>query len=1296
MLQLLVHNENPIAAVKSRIAAAVSASAAPDLVSHSLAAASAQLSGLDAVVASVFRWLCPYIGTCPADASLASAAAESPRPPTTSLAPVAALATTTHTSSEHIAPPLQQTVINQPVIERVIEREVAVPAASESSSIAEDVLDSRLGQLEQSINRRLASMSAAASATYVPVTTFAPAQRVDNLSNTTISNPTITGGSITAASITGTISNALDSLSGTIASLTGNDLTYTRATFTEATSTTFFASSLTAPSATVGSITATSSATSTFAGGVSLLRLQTTATSTLSGLILDGSGLRFSALDCSSYANGGTLTTDSSGNVGCAADDSSGGGSTVAGSDTQVQFNNGGSFGASANFTFSSSTGRITVVSASTTNISANYASSSVAYFGNLTAQIATIGTLNGLLYGTSGSVGTIATSSLGLLTTNVAEGSNLYYTNARADARINATSSIGTLTSAPNLATIATSLTGFVKATAGALSTALVNLASDVSGTLPVANGGTGWSNLASGAVLLGNGNGAVSTTTRGNLTEAGSSILTITGGSNAVLGSGTTIQVQQASASQAGFLSSADWTTFNGKVGTARTISAGTGLSGGGDLSADRTLSLNLGNSNSWTALQSFTAGASTTRLSVFSNAYFGGTATTTIDNAGNISAGGNLTFGTDATYNIGALGANRPSNLYVASNGVFGSTVNATYFNFNSSRGYLQAQADGVFALFNNAGTDFSRLQFGGTTASFPSIKRNGAGIDVRLADDSAYANLAAANITANGALTTMGLASFSNASSTRLSIFDRLYVGDSATTTIFGSATSTFGAGIQTSYLNVTGTAASSTFANGINLSAGCFSVNGTCVGGGGGGSGTVGSGTTGQFPYYAAGGTTLTATSSIFLATSGNLGIGTTSPASILSVSAATTPVVNVNGDNGVAILRFQSAGSSLSQLALNSGNSYFDYAGTLNLRAGYGGSTVMALNSSGNVGIGTTSVAQQAKVTISANLFSNQALALDDTGGNTSGNYQYFSAGDVVIGSISRSGASAVAYNTTSDRRLKQNIATTTLGLDVLMRLPVRDFDFIRDPSHATTTGFIAQELREVFPWAVTTNGDDGVSLLTSSPWGVDYGRITPLIVKAVQDIANITDAFKQKLLAWFADSANGIGDFFASLIHANDGYFSQKLCVGDTCVTPEQFKAMVAAANQSNSQGASTGSTADTGTSTSTPPTITISGGNPAHIHIGDAYVDVGATAKDAVGHELSLKYFLSGALVSDIIVDTSAAATDTIDYVATDTWGNTATATRTVIIEAPSIAPSDPSDPDNSLAPDTTSATL
>ena len=38
----------------------------------------------------------------------------------------------------------------------------------------------------------------------------------------------------------------------------------------------------------------------------------------------------------------------------------------------------------------------------------------------------------------------------------------------------------------------------------------------------------------------------------------------------------------------------------------------------------------------------------------------------------------------------------------------------------------------------------------------------------------------------------------------------------------------------------------------------------------------------------------------------------------------------------------------------------------------------------------------------------------------------------------------------------------------------------------------------------------------------------------------------------------------------------------------------------------------------------------------------------------------------------MSNIVIDTSAAATDTIDYAATDNAGNTATSTRTVIVEA------------------------
>lgn len=62
--------------------------------------------------------------------------------------------------------------------------------------------------------------------------------------------------------------------------------------------------------------------------------------------------------------------------------------------------------------------------------------------------------------------------------------------------------------------------------------------------------------------------GNGTNLTINKGNLTESSSSVLTITNGNNVVLGSGTTLQVKQAAAGQSGFLSAADWNSFNNKV--------------------------------------------------------------------------------------------------------------------------------------------------------------------------------------------------------------------------------------------------------------------------------------------------------------------------------------------------------------------------------------------------------------------------------------------------------------------------------------------------------------------------------------------------------------------------------------------------------------------------------------------------------------------------------------------------------------------------------------------------------
>lgn len=80
----------------------------------------------------------------------------------------------------------------------------------------------------------------------------------------------------------------------------------------------------------------------------------------------------------------------------------------------------------------------------------------------------------------------------------------------------------------------------------------------------------GTIWqrSPLADGVVSV-NGQSGIVILTRGNLTDstAGADGISVTGGTNAVWGSGTSIAQLQSSAVQSGFLSSTDWNTFNNK---------------------------------------------------------------------------------------------------------------------------------------------------------------------------------------------------------------------------------------------------------------------------------------------------------------------------------------------------------------------------------------------------------------------------------------------------------------------------------------------------------------------------------------------------------------------------------------------------------------------------------------------------------------------------------------------------------------------------------------------------------
>jgi hypothetical protein len=94
-----------------------------------------------------------------------------------------------------------------------------------------------------------------------------------------------------------------------------------------------------------------------------------------------------------------------------------------------------------------------------------------------------------------------------------------------------------------------------------------------------------------------------------------------------------------------------------------------------------------------------------------------------------------------------------------------------------------------------------------------------------------------------------------------------------------------------------------------------------------------------------------------------------------------------------------------------------------------------------------------------------------------------------------------------------------------------------------------------------------------------------------------------------------------------------------------------------------------------DAASSTSdTPPVIQINGENPAIIQVGATYSDLGATITSPQADlNLGLRTYLNGAPVNTIQIDTTQVATDTIQYVATDQTGLTATSTRTVIVRAP-----------------------
>lgn len=134
--------------------------------------------------------------------------------------------------------------------------------------------------------------------------------------------------------------------------------------------------------------------------------------------------------------------------------------------------------------------------------------------------------------------------------------------------------------------------------------------------------------------------------------------------------------------------------------------------------------------------------------------------------------------------------------------------------------------------------------------------------------------------------------------------------------------------------------------------------------------------------------------------------------------------------------------------------------------------------------------------------------------------GTAGGNWYYaFSLGGTVIGTITQSGTTGVAYNTSSDYRLKENVAPMTGASERVLALKPSRFNFKAEPERMVD-GFIAHEAQEVVPEAITGTKDavdaDGKPVYQ----GIDQSKLVPLLTAALQEALQTIDDLKARVAA--------------------------------------------------------------------------------------------------------------------------------------------------------------------------------
>jgi len=255
---------------------------------------------------------------------------------------------------------------------------------------------------------------------------------------------------------------------------------------------------------------------------------------------------------------------------------------------------------------------------------------------------------------------------------------------------------------------------------------------------------------------------------------------------------------------------------------------------------------------------------------------------------------------------------------------------------------------------------------------------------------------------------------------------------------------------------------------------------------------------------------------------------GQVGIGTSTPASNLHVeNSSGNAVLNVIADN-----------ASLSRLNLGDtdgatrGGLKYDHSDdSLTIRTN-GGDRVI-INSSGDTGIGTTS--PTSKLHVDAGSYPGYAVDLvqggSSAGSNTLRLLSSSGTANLIIGRASATtqfyidGAGNYFFNGSnqSDLNKKENITDITdNALELITQLQPKKYNYIG--SDVNKAGFIAQEMEQIIPRLVTGNEFDPTVSddVTTNPTGkgIDYMGYTAYLTKAIQELKTELDAAKARIEA--------------------------------------------------------------------------------------------------------------------------------------------------------------------------------